>query len=391
MNVLFVSLTFPDAISPERGTYNLELCAALQRQHQVRVIAPRNWHEWMKAIRAGKRYTASPATRDQGLRVEYPVFWYLPRVQPQMLGRALWKSIRGSVRRITNDFKPDVVISYWAYPDADGGLQIARQFDIPSIIIAGGSDVLLLPKQPGWAPAVRRVLAQSSMVTTVSDGLRRAALDLGVPPERARTIRQGINAKVFHPDDKAVARRTLGLAADDETLVWVGRMVPVKNLDMLIDAVKQLVPQRPRLRLHVIGDGPERKRLGARVAAEGLTHAVRLEGAIGHDRLPDWYRAADAVVLSSHSEGLPNVLRESLACGTPFVSTDVGDIGEIAEPTFSRLVASGDAAAFAAAIVEILTPGYAEAAAQYQPRSWHESAEEFSELFRDLVGDRALT
>lgn len=389
MNVLFLTMMFPDSISPERGTYNLELCSALARHHQVRVVAPRSWHEWLKVKRAGGKYDPSPAAVEERLSVSFPVFWYVPRVQPHMMGRAIWQSIRGSVRKITEGWQPDVVISYWAYPDADGGLHIAHHFNVPSIVIAGGSDVLLLPKEPGRGPAVRRVLTQSRMVTTVSEGLRRAAIALGVPPEQVKTIRQGINARVFYPGDKAAARLALGLAADDETLVWVGRMVPVKNLSLLVDAVKRLVPNRPHLKLHLIGDGPERQPLKARVEAEGLARAIRFEGAIGHDRLPEWYRAADAVVLSSLSEGLPNVLRESLACGTPFVATNVGDISEIARPEFCRLVGGGDAEAFAAAVVEILKPSYAQAAARYQPRAWSESADDYSELFRELVDARA--
>lgn len=388
MNVLFLSMTFPDAVSPARGTYNLEFCAALARHHNVRVISPRSWYEWINVRRSGRNYAPSRDTLERGLPVAFPVFWYIPRFQPNALGRTIWRSIRGTVRQIADKFKPDVVVSYWAYPDADGGLSIAQHFNIPSIVIAGGSDVLLLPNEPGRGPAVRRVLAQSRMVTTVSDGLRDASIALGVPDERVRTIRQGINPDVFNAGDKAAARAKIGLAADHEVLVWVGRMVPVKNLDLLIDAVKLLVRDRPAVRLHLIGDGESRAAVQARVNTEGLAHAVRFEGSVAHDRLPDWYRAADAVVLTSHSEGLPNVLREALACGTPFVATNVGDIKEIAEPGFSRLIESGDAEAFADAIVEVLQPSYRASAARYQPRNWNDCAKDYSDLLEQLVNAR---
>lgn len=389
MNILFLSMTFPDAGSPERGTYNFELCAALARHHKVRVVAPRSWHEWLYVKRAGRRYEPSPDSRAHGLSVSFPVFWYVPRLQPQLMGYAIWHSIRGAIRRIANGFRPDVVISYWAFPDGDGGCRIADHFGVPSVVIAGGSDVLLLPKEPARGAAVRRVLTRSHMVTTVSDGLRDATIALGVPPARVRTIRQGINRDVFHPGDKPAARRKLSLADDAEILLWVGRMVPVKNLDLLIDAMKSLSATRPDLVLHLIGDGPSKNALRARVKAEGLSKNVKFEGAIAHDRLADWYRAADATVLSSHSEGLPNVLRESLACGTPFVATDVGDIREIAEPGASRLVAAGDAGSLAEAIVAILNPACREAAAMYKPRSWSECAAEYGDLLQDLVRARA--
>lgn len=388
MNVVFLSMTFPDATHPTRGTFNLEFCAALARRHSVQVISPRSWHEWLKVRRAGMKYEPSPDTQRHGLVAEFPVFWYVPRVGQQSMGYAYWQSIKGAVRRLTANAMPDVVVSYWAYPDGDGGLYASRQFGIPSIVIVGGSDVLLLPKEQGRGPAVKRVLKQTQMVTTVSDGLRNASIELGVSVARAKTIRQGVNPLVFNRGDRIAARATLELAGDHERLIWVGRMVPVKNLNLLIDAIHVLIKDRPKIKLHLIGDGPSRGTLQSRVEEEGLSGSVRFEGAVSHDRLPDWYRAADAVVLSSHSEGLPNVLREALACGAPFVATNVGDISEIASPEYSKLVAAGDAVAFAAAIVEILQPKYRQAAEKHRPRNWDDCAAEYSDLLEQMVSER---
>ncbi len=91
-------------------------------------------------------------------------------------------------------------------------------------------------------------------------------------------------------------------------------------------------------------------------------------GPVSHDQLADWYRAADLTVLCSESEGLPNVLRESVACGTPFVSTEVGSIKEIADPDYSELVPKHDAAALARGIETVLSGPHRAAAQNYQPR-----------------------
>lgn len=388
MNVLFLSMTFPDNFNPERGTYNLELCAALARQHRVQVIAPRSWHEWLDVKRAGGSYAASADTQAHAVPVAFPVFWYIPRVKPQLMGQAIWQSIRGTVRKLAQTMKPDVVVSYWAFPDGDGGLQVAREFNIPSVVIAGGSDVRLLPDEPGRGPAVRRVLSQSHMVTTVSDGLRAATIALGVPAERVTTIRQGINRQVFHAGNKAAARRDLDLKSDAEILLWVGRMVPVKNLDLLVSVMKVLKSARPNIELHLIGDGECREQLGQRVAAEGLSDVVKFQGAVAHDRLPLWYRAADATVLCSHSEGLPNVLRESLASGTPFVATNVGDVKEISDAAFSRIVPPNDVAAFAAAVSATLDSRDRGGPSALDMRTWRDCADEYTALFEVLVKAR---
>jgi glycosyltransferase involved in cell wall biosynthesis len=82
---------------------------------------------------------------------------------------------------------------------------------------------------------------------------------------------------------------------------------------------------------------------------------VTFAGYVPHADLPDWYRAANLTVLPSRSEGVPNVLLESIACGTPFVASRVGGIPEVADPLVDRLVAPNDRDALADAIVHSLT------------------------------------
>jgi teichuronic acid biosynthesis glycosyltransferase TuaC len=90
---------------------------------------------------------------------------------------------------------------------------------------------------------------------------------------------------------------------------------------------------------------------------------VTLAGRRPHAELPDWYRASDLAVLPSYSEGLPNVLREAVACGRPFVATRVGGIPEIADPSYSRLVSPGSPPELADAIRAMLAAGPAAEAA----------------------------
>lgn len=384
MNILFLSLTFPDCINPERGIYNLGLCAALARHHRVHAIAPRGWHEWLSSSRDRRAYRPSDETVASGVTADFPIYWYLPKVMPAARGRALWQSIRGTANHLAKSFRPDVVLSYWAYPDGDAGCRAATHFGVPSIVIVGGSDVLILPNESGHRRVVVDVLRRTTCVATVSDGLRRATVSLGVPECNVRTIRQGIDPVVFHPGDRNEARRSLSIPIEEDMLLWVGRMVSVKNLDMLIDAVARARRERPGLRLHLVGSGESRAALEARVSAENLEASVRFEGAVAHDRLPIWYRAANVTVLTSHSEGLPNVLRETQASGTPFVATDVGDIREIAAPGLSRLTPAGDTDAFARAIVESLSGRTASIAPDLTVRTWSDCAREFTALFDEL-------
>src|SRR5207248_1750555 len=131
----------------------------------------------------------------------------------------------------------------------------------------------------------------------------------------------------------------------------------VKGLDVLLEACAKLRHDGVDHRLYLIGDGRLRKSLETESAIRGLSGIVSFIGPVAHDRLPDWYRAADLTVLPSRSEGVPNVLRESLACGTPFVATRVGGIHEIAYAPDDQLVPADDPAALADAIERSLHRG----------------------------------
>jgi glycosyltransferase involved in cell wall biosynthesis len=106
--------------------------------------------------------------------------------------------------------------------------------------------------------------------------------------------------------------------------------------------------------LVLVGDGPLRGELETQVRSLGLIDAVRFAGPTAHSSLPTWYRAADLTVLPSLSEGIPNVLLESLACGTGFVASDVGSVREVSDDPNRDLVPAGDADALSGRVVERL-------------------------------------
>jgi glycosyltransferase involved in cell wall biosynthesis len=129
--------------------------------------------------------------------------------------------------------------------------------------------------------------------------------------------------------------------------------------------------------------GPLRDRLVSRIAGLQLQNHVRMLGPKPNEELADWYRAATLFVLPSRSEGLPTVLREAAACGTPFVASRVGGIPEIAHLAPSRLVRPDDAGELAAAIGEMLANpvGHAESVQTSSSLPSHdESAAQLSEI-----------
>ncbi|MFV0443588.1 MAG: glycosyltransferase [Planctomycetaceae bacterium] len=392
MKILFLSQVFPDDSAPVRGTFNLALCQALSEEHKVRVIAPRPWTETLpRTLRRQGSLRGDEILARTTLTASYPTFWYLPKVALHHTAGAMAHGVHTAVQEVTRDFQPDVVLSYWADPEGVVGLRVANQLGVPAACIVGGTDVLILPhRSPRRLEQVRGVLQNSDAIITVSDGLRHACHDLGAPRDRVRTIYQGIDQRQFSPRDRLEARKRLKIPQGVNAFVWVGRIVGLKRLDLLLEATSILHRAGGRLKLFVLGDGPQRAAMEAYAETLGVSTAVDFVGPVLPSDLADWYSAADATVLSSDSEGLPNVLRESLACGTPFVSTEVGSVSELAQPNFSRLVAKGNAGDLANAMAEITDSKYRVAAGLYRSRTWQECATEIAGWLHQLTRGKSV-
>jgi len=161
----------------------------------------------------------------------------------------------------------------------------------------------------------------------------------GAPRARVHVIRNGIDTDVFHPAGEPRHR-----AGGPLRIGAVGRLVPVKGFDVLIEAVRRLTPDLDA-EFVVVGEGPERSALEQQ--AQGLP--VRFPGGL-HDpsAVADFLRTLDVFVLPSRSEGLPNVVLEAAACGLPVVSTRAPGIEGAASDLV--LVEPDDAAGLAAAL-----------------------------------------
>jgi glycosyltransferase involved in cell wall biosynthesis/peptidoglycan/xylan/chitin deacetylase (PgdA/CDA1 family) len=360
MRLLFLTNIYPTPVDPAKGIFNHRLTTALSRHHEVRVVAPVSWvEEWERRRQGLLPFHLGRASRMDGIEVSHPRYYYPPKVLRNLYGWFYWHSVRSTVLPILKDEKPDAVISHWAHPDGEAALLAARLAGVPGVIIVGGSEVLQLTKKYGRRRCILRTLQAADAVVPVSDDLKFRLIELGITPDKMHVVERGVDTATFAPGNQSEARRRLGIDTAGKVLVWVGRMVPVKGLDVLLQACARLHDFVP-FRLYLVGKGPLERELKDFCRSLDLADKVFFPGPCSHKELSDWYKAADLTVLPSRSEGIPNVLRESLACGTPFVASNVGGIPEIARHGPNRLVPPEDAgaltAALAAALVEPARP-----------------------------------
>lgn len=287
-------------------------------------------------------------------------------------GRAVARAVLEPVRR----FAPDLLLSYWLYPDAYGAALVAAKLDRPLVAGARGSD--LRARDRLSLALTGRALRASAALLTVSEDLRRIAIARhGMDASRVVTIPNGCDTTIFHPGDRHAARAALGLPGDIRLLLYVGRLVPAKGLRELLSAWRQLAVDDGRLHLAMVGEGSLREELLANAGAAGAGDRVHLPGVADAGRVATWMRAADVFCLPSYTEGYPNVLVEALACGRPVVACPVGGVVEIADAENSEMAPPREVQPLAAALRRALQRPWDEAALSRRfRRSWPDVAAE---------------
>ena len=190
--------------------------------------------------------------------------------------------------------------------------------------------------------AHRALVRQLDRVICVSHEAARSFLSAGIPEERVRVVRNGIEPLSAHPE-------RLGLPDAARLVVSVGRLTEQKGFDLLLDAAAEL----RETYFHLVGEGPLASPLQASIESQGLHERVRL---LGHrEDVPSLLAGANVLAMPSRFEGLPIVALEAMSLGVPVIGTSVCGLTEaVVDGSTGRLVPPGDAAALACALDEVL-------------------------------------
>ena len=248
---------------------------------------------------------------------------------------------------------PDVVHTHQGKAGALGR-RAARRLGIPAVHTFHGHHF----SAPGWrgwlARRVERQLARSTNAIVALSARQADDLHRALGPRHASrivVIAPALDADAFESAARASPVPTP--AAGRARILFLGRLVPVKRVDRLIEALALLRARGRDAELQLAGDGPLRAELEALATQRGVREHVQVLGTL--ERPQPYVLAADVVALSSSSEGTPLALLEAMACGRPVVAPDVGGIADLVEDGAQGLVvAEPTPAALAAALEEVL-------------------------------------
>lgn len=333
VRVLLFSTLYPSAARPGHGIFVETRLRELLKGGGVvaRVLAPVAWFPFTHARFGDRARMALTPRRENlhGVTIEHPRYPLIPKfgmtLAPLMLAVVGWWQAR---RMQAQGFDFDLIDAHYFYPDGVAAALIGRWLRRPVVITARGSDLNLIAEHALPRRMIRWAASRAAACIGVSQALVSRLRDLGAPGDRLHVIRNGVDTERFRPLHQADCRAERGLGPGP-VLLSVGNLVPLKRHELVIESLLAVRRCHPDAQLAVVGAGPLAGELQQLVNSLGLQGAVRLVGAVSQEQLACWYSAADVLVLASSREGWPNVLLESMACGTPVVASRVGGVPEV--------------------------------------------------------------
>jgi glycosyltransferase involved in cell wall biosynthesis len=391
MKILVFTTLYPNNVWPNQGVFIKERMAQFAKLDgcEVKVVAP---VPYFPAVKLNWRWQFSQVVawevRD-GIEVYHPRYFMLAKIGMVLYGWMMFLSMLPTIRRVQRDFDFDLIDAHFVYPDGFAAVLLGWFFKKPVVVSARGSDINVYSKFPVIRQFLKYTLKNASKVIAVSQALKESIAKLGVPDDRIKVIANGVDLNKFHPIAKRAARQSLMIPVHKKMILSVGHLTPNKGFDLIIRATKILVEEYKEkdIFLLIVGNGVAKTELETLVASLHLERYVNFAGGIPHEELYRWYSAADVFCLASAQEGWPNVLMESLACGTPVIATPVGGIPEIiCSEEIGRLVQREDVQ-IANAIRDALHKQWrTDAIVQYvTEHAWSGKAKNVREVFEAIL------
>jgi glycosyltransferase involved in cell wall biosynthesis len=348
--LLVVTSMFPRWRDDSEPGFVFELCRRLTDRFEVRVLAPRAPGAATAEVMDGVevvRYRYAPR-RSETLAYGGGIVpklrrqpWRWLQVPFLLLGQYL------AIRRQLADWHPDAVHAHWIVPQGVlSALAIGKKYRTALVITSHGTDMFafngaFMRKIKRWA------LNKSASVTVVGGAMRDTAIALGVGAAKVRVAPMGVDLRGRFVSDPHAER------SRDEIL-FVGRLAPSKGLDVLLEAVPEILVSHPQATITLAGFGPAESALRSQARRLGIADRVTFAGPMPQHALPDLYRRAAVFVApfvrtaGGEQEGFGLVIVEAIGCGCPVVATDMpgsrdilGDGADLIEPGNAKGLAQG--------------------------------------------------
>lgn len=396
-HVVVLSSLFPSQIQPGAGLFIRERMFRVGKHLSLSVVSPTPWFPLQSLIQILKPYfrPGGPKHEQQsGIDVWFPRFLSVPGLLKRWDGMMMAIGALPRMRHLKQCGKLDIIDAHFAYPDGYAAYLLSRWLDVPYTLTLRGTESRHL-QTPSLRAKTQQAIKCANQVFSVSDSLKKLAVDHGADASKIEVVGNGVDIKRFSRLERQAARAAIGIPSAVPVVISVGGLVPRKGFHRVIELLPQLRVHFPELLYLIIGgpspEGNNRKQLEQQIEALGLHDCVKFMGAVKPDDLPLLLSAADVFVLATSNEGWANVFLEAMACGLPVVTTDVGGNREVvSNETLGIITPFGDQNALAEAIQQALNTGWdRDHIRQYAlENSWDERVERLCAHFSNIAPER---
>jgi glycosyltransferase involved in cell wall biosynthesis len=256
--------------------------------------------------------------------MRYVPYFYIPKIGRRFYSVFLFLSILIHSGLWLKRKRNHILIASWAFPEAVATSWLSKIYNTKFFFKVHGTDINL---HGDIKPRAKQIVAASKHangILSVSKALKNKMIAMGVEGNKIKVIYNGVNHQKFGvPQAQKIT---------DNYVLYVGNLKITKGVFELLEGFAKISVQFPHLKLVFAGPGSLKKQLLDKAKYLVIENNITFLGSVDHKYLPALMQHASVVALPSYNEGVPNVLLESMACGTPVLASNVGGIPEVIDP-----------------------------------------------------------
>jgi len=325
---------------------------------------------------------------------------------------ALVSALSRRLLEVAEEVRPDILHAHSPSLNGLAAVRVGQELDLPVVyeVRAFWEDAAVdHGTAREWGLRYRltrasetRVLRRANAITTICSGLREEMITRGISPSKITQIPNAVDIEAFNPSHAPDAALQVELGLQGKTVLgFLGSFYAYEGLDLLLDAMPQLLAANPDFRVLLVGGGPQEQALKGQAERLGLSGQVIFVGRVPHSQVDRYYSLVDILVYPRHSMRLTDLVTplkplEAMAQHKLVVASDVGGHKElIRDRETGYLFRAGDAASMVTTVLELLArhdawPAIKDAGRAYveSERNWRTSVANYKSVYGPLVRSR---